>query len=93
MRDINEVAKKMARNGLEIAKSSGCAFHFESEFSLDLHLESYCCYVTLSVQDVASVQCSVLILVTILKALHTTAPSDCMRDCSRQNTGVVFSCV
>jgi hypothetical protein len=34
MRDINEVAKKMARNGLEIAKSSGCAFHFESEFNL-----------------------------------------------------------
>ena len=32
MRDINEVAKTMARNGLEIAKSSGCAFHFESEF-------------------------------------------------------------
>ena len=36
MRDINEVAKKMARNGLEIAKSSGCAFHFESEFNLVL---------------------------------------------------------
>ena len=32
MRDINEVAKKMARNGLKIAKSLGCAFHFESEF-------------------------------------------------------------
>ena len=34
MRDINEVAKKMARNGLKIAKSLGCAFHFESEFML-----------------------------------------------------------
>ena len=33
MRDINEVAKKMVRNGFEIAKSSGCAFHFESEFN------------------------------------------------------------
>ena len=34
MRDINEVAKKkMARNGLKIAKSLGCAFHFESEFT------------------------------------------------------------
>ena len=33
MRDINEVAKKMARNGLKIAKSLGCAFHFESEFN------------------------------------------------------------
>ena len=33
MRDINEVAKKMARNGLKIAKLLGCAFHFESEFS------------------------------------------------------------
>ena len=33
MRDINEVAEKMARNGLKIAKSLGCAFHFESEFN------------------------------------------------------------
>ena len=33
MRDINEIAKKMARNGLKIANSLGCAFHFESEFS------------------------------------------------------------
>ena len=33
MRDINEVAKKMARNGLKIAKSLDCAFHFESEFT------------------------------------------------------------
>ena len=33
MRDINEVAKKMARNGLKIAKSLSCAFHFKSEFS------------------------------------------------------------
>ena len=33
MRYINEVAKKMARNGLKIAKSLGCAFHFESEFT------------------------------------------------------------
>ena len=32
MRDINEVAKEMAKNGLKIAKSLGCAFHFESEF-------------------------------------------------------------
>ena len=32
MRDVNEAAKKMARNGLKIAKSLGCAFHFESEF-------------------------------------------------------------
>ena len=29
MRDTNEVVKKMARNGLKIAKSLGCAFHFE----------------------------------------------------------------
>ena len=35
MRDINEVAKKMARNGLKIAKSLGCAFHFELEFRFD----------------------------------------------------------
>ena len=34
MRDINEVAEKMARNGFEIAKSLGCAFRFESEFSM-----------------------------------------------------------
>ena len=33
MRDINEVAEKMARNGFKIAKSLGCAFHFESEFT------------------------------------------------------------
>ena len=32
MRDINKVAKEMAKNGLKIAKSLGCAFHFESEF-------------------------------------------------------------
>ena len=32
MRDINEVAKKMAKNGFKTAKSLGCAFHFESEF-------------------------------------------------------------
>ena len=32
MRNINEVAEKMARNGLKIAKSLGCAFHFESAF-------------------------------------------------------------
>ena len=32
MRDVKEVAKRMARNGLKIAKSLGCAFHFESEF-------------------------------------------------------------
>ena len=32
MRDVNEVAEKMARNGFKIAKSLGCAFHFESEF-------------------------------------------------------------
>ena len=32
MRDINVVAKKMARNGFKIAKSLGWAFHFESEF-------------------------------------------------------------
>ena len=35
MRDINKVAKKMARNGLKIAKSLGCAFHFESDFNSD----------------------------------------------------------
>ena len=34
MRDINAVAKKMARNGLKIANSLGCAFHFESEFKI-----------------------------------------------------------
>ena len=32
MRDINEVAKIMDRNGLKIANSWSCAFHFESEF-------------------------------------------------------------
>ena len=32
MRNINVVAKKMARNGLKIANSLGCAFHFESDF-------------------------------------------------------------
>ena len=36
MKDINEVAEKMARNGLKIAKSLGCAFHFESEFIMTL---------------------------------------------------------
>ena len=34
MRDINVVAEKMARNGLKIANSLGCAFHFESEFTI-----------------------------------------------------------
>ena len=34
MRDINVVAEKKARNGLKIANSLGCAFHFESEFNL-----------------------------------------------------------
>ena len=34
MRDINVVAEKMARKGLKIANSLGCAFHFESEFNL-----------------------------------------------------------
>ena len=33
MRDFNEVAEKMAGNGFKIAKSLGCAFHFESEFT------------------------------------------------------------
>ena len=33
MRNVNVVAKKMARNGLKIANSLGCAFHFESEFT------------------------------------------------------------
>ena len=33
MRNINLVAKKVARNGLKIANSLGCAFHFESDFS------------------------------------------------------------
>ena len=33
MRNINVVAKKMARNGLKIANSLGCAFRFESDFS------------------------------------------------------------
>ena len=32
MRYINEVAKNMARSGLKIGMSLGCAFHFESEF-------------------------------------------------------------
>ena len=36
MRDINEVAEKMARNGFKIAKSLGCAFRFESEFIYSL---------------------------------------------------------
>ena len=34
MRNINVFAKKMARNGLKIANSLGCAFHFESEFKV-----------------------------------------------------------
>ena len=42
MRDINEVAKKMARNGLKIAKSLGCAFHFESEFSFWTKMGKVC---------------------------------------------------
>ena len=33
MRDFNEDAKEMAKNGLKIAKSLGCAFHLESEFT------------------------------------------------------------
>ena len=33
MRNINVFAKKMARNGLKIANSLGCAFRFESDFS------------------------------------------------------------
>ena len=41
MRYINEVAKKMARNGLKLAKSLGCAFHFESEFKLNIAKKSY----------------------------------------------------
>ena len=32
-------------------------------------------------------------LVMIIKALYATAPSDCIRFCNRQDTGVVFSCV
>ena len=32
MGDINLVAKRMARNGLKIANSLGCAFRFESDF-------------------------------------------------------------
>ena len=40
MRDINEVAKKMARNGLKIAKSLGCAFHFESQFMYVQNIEN-----------------------------------------------------
>ena len=39
MRNINVVAKKMARNGLKIANSLGCAFRFESEFTyLQVHV-------------------------------------------------------
>ena len=38
MRDINEVAEKMARNCFEIAKSLGCAFRFESEFNTNLFI-------------------------------------------------------
>ena len=34
MRNINIVAKKMARKGLKIANSLGCAFHFESDFMI-----------------------------------------------------------
>ena len=34
MRDTNEVAEKMTRNGFKIAKSLGCAFRFESEFTI-----------------------------------------------------------
>ena len=36
MRNINVVAKKMARNGLKIANSLGCAFHFESDFNIKI---------------------------------------------------------
>ena len=35
MRDINEVAEKMTRNGF---KSLGCAFRFESEFNTNLFI-------------------------------------------------------
>jgi hypothetical protein len=41
MRDINEVAKNMARSGLKIAKSLGCAFHFESEFRRKLTISKF----------------------------------------------------
>ena len=34
MRNINVVAKKMARNGFKIANSLGCAFCFESDFRI-----------------------------------------------------------
>ena len=34
MRNINVVAKKMARNGLKIANLLGCAFRFESDFTI-----------------------------------------------------------
>ena len=34
MRNINVVAKKMARNGLKIANLLGCAFRFESDFNM-----------------------------------------------------------
>ena len=34
MRNINVVAKKMARNGLKIANLLGCAFRFESDFNI-----------------------------------------------------------
>ena len=40
MRDINEVAEKMARNGFKIAKSLGCAFRFESEFMSQISIGS-----------------------------------------------------
>ena len=43
MRNINVVAKKMARNDFKIAISLGCAFHFESEFILPEGSESAIC--------------------------------------------------
>ena len=58
MRDINIVAEQMARNGLKIAKSLGCAFHFESEFIWEqstffsFHLRNYLGYSRLKVLDV-----------------------------------------
>ena len=51
MRDINEVAKKMARNGLKIAKSLGCAFHFESEFTYDFRQHLLFMYIVYFLRD------------------------------------------
>ena len=41
MRNINVVAKKMAKNGLKIANSLGCAFRFESDFIIKLERSEY----------------------------------------------------